>query len=241
MRVLITGGTGSIGQQLVLAFRRHNHDVIFQYHTQMELAKQLEKVSGAHCYQADFTSGLVELPTSEIDVLINGAAVNISANLTASVTELEWTTTLCINLSAPFFLVRAVLPSMIKNGFGRIINIGSIYSTRVVEKNLPYSVSKHGLSGLTKTVAREYGRWGITCNEICPGPVNSRLMNEIAERNAPVLHISSDEYLHRIADSIPVPRLAQPTDIAAAALFLASAEASYLNGLSLTLDGGFTT
>jgi NAD(P)-dependent dehydrogenase (short-subunit alcohol dehydrogenase family) len=167
--------------------------------------------------------------------------VNISANLSASVTDFEWTTTLSINLSAPFFLVRAVLPNMIKKGFGRIINIGSIYSTRVVEKNLPYSVSKHGLSALTKTVAREYGKYGITCNEICPGPVNSRLMDEIAERNAAVLHISSDEYLHRIADSIPVPRLAQPTDIAEAALFLASEKAGYLNELSLTLDGGLTT
>jgi NAD(P)-dependent dehydrogenase (short-subunit alcohol dehydrogenase family) len=72
-QVLITGGTGSIGQQLVLAFRRHDYDVVFQYHTQTEVAKHLETISGAHGYQADFSSGFAKLPTSEIDVLINGA------------------------------------------------------------------------------------------------------------------------------------------------------------------------
>ena len=92
----------------------------------------------------------------------------------------DWDRTIALNLTAPFLLIRQCLPHMVRENWGRIVNISSIYGLRAVETNLPYTVSKHGLSGLTKTVAREYGAHGITCNEICPGPMKSRLLLSLA-------------------------------------------------------------
>ena len=154
------------------------------------------------------------------------------------VSDRDWAATLRVNLYAPFVLIRAYLPAMRQKGWGRIVNVGSIYSLRGVEGNLPYTVSKHGLSGLTKTVAKEYGRYGITCNEICPGPVESVMMRRIAERNQAAGTTTAEEYLSEVTSEIPSGRMAEPDEVAALTDFLTSAKASYLNGVSITLDGG---
>jgi len=126
---------------------------------------------------------------------------------------------------------------MMSRGWGRVINISSIYGIRAVEQNLPYTVSKHGLAGLTKTIGREYAEFGITCNEICPGPITSRLMERIAERESDGSPDAIQTYLAGVADSIPAKRLATPEDVANLAAFLGSDYAAYINGVSIPLDG----
>ena len=135
-------------------------------------------------------------------------------------------------------LTKSFLPYMVKNRWGRIINISSIYGLRACEGNLPYNVSKHGLSALTKTVAKEYSQYGISANEICPGPIESKLLDRIAQYHADNEGESKSDYLALLANDIPGRRLATPFDVAATALFLASEQAGYINGVSIPVDGG---
>jgi 3-hydroxybutyrate dehydrogenase len=141
-------------------------------------------------------------------------------------------------VTAPFELVRHCLPSMIKQRWGRIINISSIYALRAAEGNLPYTVAKHGLSGLTKTLAKEYAEFGITANEICPGPIQSEMMDRIARDAASKSGSTSKAYLREVRDEIPARRMAKPEEVAGVALFLATEEAGYINGASIPVDGG---
>jgi NAD(P)-dependent dehydrogenase (short-subunit alcohol dehydrogenase family) len=127
---------------------------------------------------------------------------------------------------------------MIKQRWGRIINISSIYGLRGVENHLPYTVSKHALAGLTKTIAKEYAADGITCNEICPGPIDSTMLKQVCIKEASAEGKSLDEVLDEIRSEIPTGRLAKPEEIASLAVFIASSGASYLNGASIPLDGG---
>jgi NAD(P)-dependent dehydrogenase (short-subunit alcohol dehydrogenase family) len=127
---------------------------------------------------------------------------------------------------------------MIQKRWGRVINISSIYGLRAVEGNFPYTVSKHGLSGFTKTIAKEYAVYGISCNEICPGPINSNMMREIGKRVASQSGGTVEGYLREVCEEIPAKRMVEPHEVSALALFLASPEAAYLTGASIPLDGG---
>lgn len=235
--VLITGGTGSVGRALVKVFAAHDDRVTFQYHRDATAARRLMDECGARAIQLDFLSTM-ELPAVDFDVVINNAGVNVSDTKTHEVRHDAWDLTIKINLTVPFSVIRQCLPGMIARGTGRIINISSIYGLRAVEGNLPYTVSKHGLSGLTKTVAKEYASYGLTCNEICPGPIESDMMHEIAARASQASGISAESYLAEVNEEIPAKRMATPEEIASVAFFLASPEASYINGASLTVDGG---
>lgn len=234
-KVLITGGTGSIGRALVEAFSNFGYSVTFQYKSQTHVARRIAKKFQCQSIQADF---LKPLSLSEqFDILVNNAGINVSSRLTDRCSDDELMATLDVNLVAPFRLIRALLPHMMGRGWGRIINVSSIYGLRGVEGNCPYTISKHALSGLTKTVAKEYAPFGITCNEICPGPTEGELMRRIADRAYIAKHSSPKEYLDSVAAEIPARRMAKPTDIASLALFLASDESCYVNGASIPSDG----
>lgn len=236
-RALITGGTGSVGRALVAAFAASGYDVVFQYFGDPEAARSLGERVGAQGFRQDFRETL-QLRDAAFDILVNNAGINISDGLSDQVTDQEWNETIRVNLTAPFALVRAVLPTMLARRWGRIVNVNSIYGQRGVENNLPYTASKHGLSGITKTIAKEYAPFGITCNEVCPGPLDSDLMRAIAARKEAAGGISVEDYLKEASEEQPLQRLVLPKEVAAAILFLVSEEASATNGVSLTVDGG---
>ena len=239
-KVLITGGTGSVGKSLIETFSKAGHNVAFQYRSDENIAKKLEQNFNANPIKLDFTNSC-DLPEVEFDIVINNAGINISDAQTHEVSIEDWELTLQINLTTPFKITKQCLPWMLKQGWGRIINISSIYGLRVSEDNFPYTVSKHGLSGLTKTIAREYAKLGITCNEICPGPIDSEMMNRIAAKSAAEEGISTDEYFEGLRQEIPANRMAKPKEIAALALFLTSNDADYINGVSIPVDGAMIT
>ena len=236
-RVFITGATGSVGRELVATFAQHGYQVAFQFHSRVAVARKLALRFKAAMYQIDFESDF-QLPNNPFDIIVNNAGLNITTALSHQVTERDWTRTLRANLHAPFLIVRKYIPNMMKSKWGRIINISSIYGLRGVENNLPYNVSKHGLSGLTKSIAKEYASYGITCNEICPSAIESEMMDRIAAEESKSMQISTREYFKSLRDAIPAKRLARPKDVANAALFFASDEAAFVNGVSLALDGG---
>ena len=237
--VFVSGGTGSIGAAIVHRFCGRGDDVTFQYTQNADRAEALSKQLGARAIKVDFRQQFFP-PDGPFDILINNAAINVTDACVERVVDDDWEATLRVNLYAPFALMKAYLPEMRRRGWGRIVNVGSIYSLRGVEGNLPYTVSKHALSGLTKTTAKEYACHGITCNEICPGPVESELMQRIAVRTQRSATGTPEDYLMEVASEIPAGRMAKPEEVAELVAFLASAGGAYVNGASVTLDGGLT-
>ena len=235
-KVLVTGGTGTIGQALVRQFAR-KHRVIFQYRQNDPVAKQLEAETGARGWKVDLQDKKIEIP-KEIAILINNAGVNEGDEETSNVSESTWSKTIEVNLTATWRITRQCLPGMVAAGWGRIVTISSIYGYRAAVGNLPYTVSKHGLRGLTATVAQEYGEKGITANEICPGPVDSNLLRRIAaDRAGPE---GPEQYLQDVRNELPIKRLIGADEIAWTAEFLAGEQSSGINGVSLPVDGGMT-
>lgn len=235
--VLVTGGTGSVGRALVESFSRNGDLVTFQYNANEAAAAELRDSLNAKPLQIDFGT-TATLPHADFDVLVNNAGINISKKLSHDVTRADWNQTFLVNVTVPFLLAQQCLPHMLKKRWGRIINMSSIYGLRGVETNLPYTASKHALSGLTKTIAKEYAEHNITCNEICPGPIESELMTRLSAERASLDGISLEAYLAEVCDEIPSGRMARPAEIAALALFIASPEAGYVTGASIPIDGG---
>lgn len=237
-KVLITGGTGSLGRALVAEFASSGYSVTFQYHRDEIQAAELTRCHGATAIRIDMAQPF-ELPEWRFDVVVNNTGINISDALTHETTLEDFQTTIQINLVAAFLVVKQCLPWMLSRKSGRIINVSSIYGLRAVEGNLPYTVSKHGMSGLTRSVAKEYAAHGITCNEVCPGPVESDLIRRVASRVSAAEGSTPDDYLEQLRQAIPARRLAMPKEIATLAVFLASTSAQYVNGVSIPIDGAW--
>ena len=236
MKVLITGGSGCIGTALVESFAEIG-EVILQYHTNEEQARVLAERTGSRTWRTSLGLRNIKVP-EEIDVLVNNAGINESRALTEEVDEDAWDRTLEINLSAAWTITRQCLGGMRRKRWGRIITISSIYGFTAAEGNLPYTVSKHGLRGLTATVAQEYGKYGITANEICPGPVNSPLLKRIAREEVGADGV--EEHLNETAADLPLGRLIEAEEVAWTATFLASRKSGAINGVSIPVDGGMT-
>ena len=235
--VLITGGTGSVGESLVERFVREAYEVTFTFNRSASRARRIAKKWGAKALQADLSQPFT-LEDGKVDVLVNNAAINESSKMAGELSADDWNRTIAVNLSAPFVLTKQCLPYMMKRRWGRIVNISSIYALRAVEGNLPYTVSKHGLSGFVKTVAREYGSYGITCNEICPGPIRSRLLRRICMERAAEGGVDVRQYMREIEEELPIGRLVRPEEVAKMAVVLSSDDCSGVNGASVVVDGG---
>ena len=238
-KVLVTGGTGSVGEATVRILRNRGFDVKFTYLRNAGRAERLEKETGATALQ--WSAGEpCPVDASDIEVLVNNAGINVSRAYVAGVQPAEWVETMNVNLWGALALIQACLPGMVDRGRGKIINIGSIYGLRGCEGNLPYSASKHALRAVTKTVAIEYGRKGIICTEICPGPVKSELLVRIAKQKCGGDDQAVEEYLRAAADEIPTGELVEPEEVAEAVLWMTLQKGRALNGTTLVLDGGLT-
>ncbi|RMD74034.1 MAG: SDR family oxidoreductase [Chloroflexi bacterium] len=165
-----------------------------------------------------------------IDILVNNAAI-LSTKPFLELTPSEWEQTLSVNLNALYYPCRTVVPTMIATGYGRLITIASVAGKRGggILSNAAYSAAKAGAIGLTKALARELVPYGITANAICPGPVET-----------PLLAPMTAEQRSRAQMLIPLGRFAHPAEVAAAVVFLASAEAAFITGETLDVDGGIT-
>ncbi|MCS7295268.1 MAG: SDR family oxidoreductase [Chloroflexota bacterium] len=167
-----------------------------------------------------------------LDILCNNAGI-MDRMAPAADTPLDlWDRVLRVNLTGPFLLCREALPVMLRQGAGAIVNIASVGGLHGGRAGAAYTASKHGLIGLTKNIAFMYAAQNIRCNAICPGPVQTAI-GLGGEPNAFGLARM------QLGASL-MPRIAQPEEIAAVALFLASDEASFVNGAVLVADGGWT-
>ena len=163
-----------------------------------------------------------------IDILVNNAAVARSTRFPELSAE-EWRQTVEVNLTVPFLLSKAVLPTMKAQNYGRIVNISSTAGRMVSTLgSAAYTASKTGLLGLTRASAKGLGKFGITVNAICPGMIDTELTHEHA----------SPEVLERLAAGYPVPRLGTAREVADLICFIASPAAGYITGASLDINGG---
>jgi len=145
------------------------------------------------------------------------------------------TTVLEINLGGPIRVCRAVLPAMVERSFGRIVNIGSDAGRVGSSHESVYSGAKGGVIAFTKTVAREFARHSVTANTVCPGPTDTPLLDEIVRASS-----DAERVISSMTRAVPLRRLGRPQDVAPAVVFLASDEAGYITGQTLSVSGGLT-
>ncbi len=171
------------------------------------------------------------------DIMVNNAGIAESAPITKTDDEL-WHRHLAVNLSGTFYCTRSALPQMIERGWGRIINIASIAGKTGAPYVSAYSASKHGVLGLTRSVALEVATKGITVNAICPGYVDTEMTRRGVENITKKTRLSADEALDSIRKMSPQNRIIEPQEVAALALLLASEEGRGINGQAINVDGG---
>ena len=163
-----------------------------------------------------------------VDIIVNNAALALPTRLLELSAE-EWRLALEVNMTAPFLMIKAALPAMQRQHYGRIINISSTAGRMVSTLGgAHYTASKTGLLGLTRAAAKELGKFGITVNAVCPGMIDTELTRENA----------TPELLDRLAAAYPVPRLGTAIEVADLICFAASEAAGYITGASLDINGG---
>jgi gluconate 5-dehydrogenase len=238
---VITGSTRGLGWSIADAMARQGATVVVNGRTAADVEARVADLVGRGYAASGWTADMADLPVDglddvvarhgRLDVLVNNAGINHRAPL-AEFGPDDWERVTRVNLDAPFALARRAASSMTAARVrGRIVNIGSIMGT-VARPTIPaYVASKGGIDGLTKALAVELGPHGITVNAIGPGYVATELNSPLV--NDPVFNAM-------VCERTPLGRWGDPSEIAAAAVFLASDEASYVNGHKLVVDGGMT-
>ena len=243
-RVLVTGGSRGIGRAIALACAGAGAAVAFNWSRDEDGSEAEETVavlratgSAVHGVQADVSDAeavsrlfgsVREALGGAPDVLVNNAAVTHDG-LLMMLPETGWRRVLDVDLTGAYLCSRSALRGMIAGRWGRIVNVVSPAAFFGKEGASAYAAAKGGLVALTKSLAREVARYRITVNAVSPGFVDTRLIRELAEAERSELE-----------RQIPLGRLADPDEIAAAVLFLVSPAASYLTGTTLHVDGGLT-
>lgn len=237
---LVTGAASGIGQACAERLARAGASV-----TVLDLdgdaAKRVAEKIGGEALQADLSDySVLDGLEVKADIVVNNAGLQHVAPVEEFPPE-RFSMMLRVMLEAPFRLVRKALPGMYENGWGRIINISSVHGLRASPYKSGYVSAKHGLEGLSKVIALEGGPRGVTSNCIDPAYVRTPLVEKQISDQARAHGIAEDEVIERIMLTEPaIKRLIEPEEVAAVTAFLCTPEASFINGSSLVMDGGWT-
>lgn len=232
--ILITGGSRGIGKAMVKAFSDKGYKVAFTYKSSLDEAESLSKETGALAIMADSAkeNDVVKAVSTAantlggIDILINNAGIS-SFSLLQDLTLTEWNECMSVNLTSAFLYSREVIPYMLRSHEGRIINISSMWGLVGASCEVHYSAAKAGLIGFTKALAKELGPSGITVNAIAPGVIDTDMNS----------HLSGED-MKELSDETPVGRIGNAEEIAKAAIYLSSDDASFITGAVLNISGG---
>jgi 3-oxoacyl-[acyl-carrier protein] reductase len=230
-KVLVTGATGGIGEAIAASLKAAGATVTVSGTNPEKLSALSAQYNTIACNLSD-AAAVAELPKKAeeamdgLDILINNAGITRD-NLFMRMKDEEWDEVLRINLTANFTLTRAVMRGMMKQRFGRIINVTSIVGVMGNAGQANYCASKAGLIGMTKSVAAEVASRGITANCIAPGFITTPMTDKLNE-----------DQKNKMLAAIPAGSFGTPADIAAACLFLSSNESSYITGQTIHINGG---
>jgi len=247
---IVTGGANGIGHETALVFARAGAAVAvwdMAEEAGQAVVAEIERASGQAAFFKVNVASQVEVEATvkvvldrfgQVDILINNAGILRDAQLlkvkdgevVGKMSEADFDAVIAVNLKGVFNCTQAVAPIMIKQGRGRIVSASSVVGLYGNFGQTNYVATKAGVIGMTKVWARELGKRGITCNVVAPGFIATDMTKGMPEK-----------ILQGMIDRTPVGRMGQPSDIAYAYLFLASDEASFINGAVLSVDGGVVT
>ena len=218
-KAFITGGSRGIGKAIVEQLRSVGCEVYAPSRDELDLVDcdSVERFINKH-------------KNEKYDIIVNNAGIN-DINDIEDITDDEIESAMQINLLSPMKLLRAFVPGMKANQYGRIVNIGSIWGVVSKRGRVVYSATKHGLHGVTKTLAVELAEYNILVNTVCPGFT----LTELTRKN------NTFEQIEAISKEIPMKRMAEPTEIADVVCYLVSEKNTYLTGQLIAVDGGYTS
>ncbi|OGP65865.1 MAG: hypothetical protein A2170_08170 [Deltaproteobacteria bacterium RBG_13_53_10] len=237
-KAIVTGAGQGIGRSIALKMAQEGADVVIaewnpkagkETQTEVEAIGRRAlffAVDVADPGQVQRLAGEVLRAWGRIDILVNNAGFDRGATL-LKVKEEDWDAVLAVHLKGTLNCIQAVAPHMIENRYGKIVNISSIYGKSGGVAAISYSSAKAGIIGLTKSVARELGRYQINVNVVLPGLIMTPTIAKMAEK-----------YRDMIIDHTPLGRIGQPEEVANVVVFLASDEASFVTGASVEVSGG---
>jgi 3-oxoacyl-[acyl-carrier protein] reductase len=236
----VTGASRGIGKAIALRLAKEGRHVVLVSRTSgplSDLAAQINAQGSSASFKAVDVADAAALAKAiddviteqgRLDILVNNAGITRD-NLVLRMSDAEWDEVLNVDLKSAFVAIRAAARAMMKQRFGRIVNIASTSGVVGNAGQANYAAAKAGLLGLSKTIARELGSKGITCNVVAPGYVETDMT-----QNLPA------EIKAKLQDMVAVRRLGTPDDIAAAVAYVSSDEAGYLTGQTIVVDGGMT-
>ncbi len=238
---VVTGGNSGIGEAMATALGLAGAKPILVARRASELSAAARRLSEQGIECATFAADLGhthDLPAvgqainalGVVDILVNAAGVNLRQGFTA-VTPDAWDQQLALHLAAPFFLTQALAPGMAQRGYGRVINIASLQSTRAFANSAPYGAGKGGVVQLTRAIAQEWSSKGITCNAIGPGFFPTPLTEPV---------FNDDNLREGHAQKTAIGRNGRLDDLYGVTVFLASPASAYITGQTLMVDGGYT-
>ena len=231
---IVTGGTRGIGEAISLALKQMGFNVVAVYAGNEEKARQFTSVTEIPAYKWDVGDhqacidgcAQVEADIGPVDVLVNNAGVTRDGTLHRMSYD-DWNDVMRINLGGCFNMAKATFPGMRDRGWGRIVNIGSINGQAGQYGQVNYAAAKSGIHGFTKALAQEGAKFGVTVNAIAPGYIDTDMVAAVPQ---PVLD--------KIIAKIPVGRLGHASEIARGVAFLASENAEFITGSTMSINGG---
>lgn len=240
---LIVGGASGIGRAAAMQLAAQGAAVVIadvQTNAANELSETISKTGASAlaltCNVRDDASVQAAVANTEakfgrLDIAINAAGIGGPEVRTAEYRAADWDAVIDINLTGVWRCLRYQIPAMLKNGGGAIVNIASVAGLIGFPRHPAYAASKHGVVGLTKTAALEYGRKGLRINALCPGFTLTPMVQQMIDDGTPAEVLSA---------RVPAGRLGTAEEVAATALFLCSESAAFMSGHALAVDGGIT-